>query len=343
MSMPETPRPPIPSGNAPAAPAAQQGQGNAIKVGQMLRLMGVEVDNARAHGYPLTCLMIEFDQMEGELARESRRVLLPELFQCLKKACIETGVRGLGVTKDPYVLAVFPHTPPAKARDLADHIVTKARSLGAPGGVSARCSVSIGISHNQHAAMDSFVALIEEAEVGLALAKERGGGQASQWREVEAEVEQLREDLVSGLQIAQSGPSAEEEARDELEWSRALLARMSNLFQDEPERSEGVLRLQKQALQILSDELGTWAETFASRLVERSRQVGRLEKRLAKLSKSLDSAEAELKRVASMKTVDTGLSSIYRNVQGLSGQDERFEEKSGMLKNIFEANLELQK
>lgn len=36
------------------------------------------------------------------------------------------------------------------------------------------------------------------------------------------------------------------------------------------------------------------------------------------------------------------MASMFDEVQGLDGGDERFEQKLGLMKSIFEANLELQ-
>jgi hypothetical protein len=66
-----------------------------------------------------------------------------------------------------------------------------------------------------------------------------------------------------------------------------------------------------------------------------------LERRVSKLTESLGLTEAELTRVAKMKNIDLGLSSLYRTIQGLSGDEANAEQKKEMLKNIFEANVAL--
>jgi hypothetical protein len=76
-------------------------------------------------------------------------------------------------------------------------------------------------------------------------------------------------------------------------------------------------------------------------MIESQRTIGQLERRVAKLTESLGLTEAELKRVAAMKNIDLGISSIYRNVQGLSGGEAGAEQKKEMLKNVFEANVAL--
>ena len=67
------------------------------------------------------------------------------------------------------------------------------------------------------------------------------------------------------------------------------------------------------------------------------------ERRIAKLSQSLDTTEKELKRVAAMKNVETGVASIYRTVQGLSDDDDNAEQKREMMQDIFDANMAFRK
>jgi hypothetical protein len=44
-----------------------------------------------------------------------------------------------------------------------------------------------------------------------------------------------------------------------------------------------------------------------------------------------------------MKSIDPGVASLYRTVQGLSYEDQMFEMKKAMMSSIFEANVALQK
>ena len=53
--------------------------------------------------------------------------------------------------------------------------------------------------------------------------------------------------------------------------------------------------------------------------------------------------EQRLIEVCTMKNVDAGVSSIYRQVQGLANVDEDYAVKKEMMKNIFEANMHFQK
>ena len=71
--------------------------------------------------------------------------------------------------------------------------------------------------------------------------------------------------------------------------------------------------------------------------------VERLELRIRKLSRSLEVTEERLRKVCKMKDIDPGVASIYREVQGLSGEDQSYAVKEEMMKNIFEANMLIQK
>lgn len=76
---------------------------------------------------------------------------------------------------------------------------------------------------------------------------------------------------------------------------------------------------------------------------EHGEELHRYELRIAKLTKSLELTEEELKRIAAMKNVDPGVASIYRTIQGLNAEDDSAEVKKEMLAGIFQANLALQK
>jgi DNA repair exonuclease SbcCD ATPase subunit len=76
---------------------------------------------------------------------------------------------------------------------------------------------------------------------------------------------------------------------------------------------------------------------------EYSGEIEMLQRRINKLNSSLEETEQQLARVAQEKSIDPGISSIYREVQGLSQKDSLFEKKNELMSSIFEANLALQK
>lgn len=100
---------------------------------------------------------------------------------------------------------------------------------------------------------------------------------------------------------------------------------------------EGVLEL---VLQTVAKERRA-AEEARSAL--RDREVDNLQRRIEKLTHSLETTEHRLRQVAAMKNIDDGISSIYREVQGLEDGSEQFGKKKELMSAIFAANLRLQK
>jgi vacuolar-type H+-ATPase subunit I/STV1 len=163
-----------------------------------------------------------------------------------------------------------------------------------------------------------------------------------QAREVERELDKLREEVdsqIAEIQEFQSKLFGDSNGKEEL-WGKQLMDKVLELFAREPEKSEGVLRVEKEVIALLKSELAAWRETStASRMIENQKQISQLERRVVKLTESLGLTEAELKRVAAMKNIDLGVASIYRTVQGLSADGGDAEQKKEMLKNIFDANM----
>ncbi len=73
------------------------------------------------------------------------------------------------------------------------------------------------------------------------------------------------------------------------------------------------------------------------------RTVDVLRRRVAKLSAMLEAARLEIERLAGSKTIDCGVASVYRDVQGLSEEDERYELKRALMASILEQNLRLRR
>ena len=75
----------------------------------------------------------------------------------------------------------------------------------------------------------------------------------------------------------------------------------------------------------------------------RDREVDNLQRRIKKLNDSLAQTEQRLQQVAAMKSLDGGISSVYRQVQGLDLSDQQAGKKKELMAEIFKANLKLQK
>jgi hypothetical protein len=72
-------------------------------------------------------------------------------------------------------------------------------------------------------------------------------------------------------------------------------------------------------------------------------EVQKLERRVAKLIAGLEETETALGRVAAMKGVDSGLESVYRDVQGLAAEEKAREKKLAILSKLYIANEKLQR
>jgi len=83
--------------------------------------------------------------------------------------------------------------------------------------------------------------------------------------------------------------------------------------------------------------------SIEAQMSEHRVEVEQFERRIAKLTESLEITEDELKRIAAAKNIEVGVGSIYRTVQGLSADDNDYETKKELMSSIFAANLELQK
>lgn len=73
------------------------------------------------------------------------------------------------------------------------------------------------------------------------------------------------------------------------------------------------------------------------------REVSNLQRRIKKLSDTLETTERRLQHVSALKDVDDGISSIYREVQGIDDSDSNATKKKELMADIFKANLKLQK
>jgi hypothetical protein len=80
-----------------------------------------------------------------------------------------------------------------------------------------------------------------------------------------------------------------------------------------------------------------------ARAALRDREVDNLQRRIKKLNDNLAATEHKLQQVAAMKNIEAGISSIYREVQGLDGADAQAGKKKELMGEIFRANLKLQK
>ncbi len=111
-----------------------------------------------------------------------------------------------------------------------------------------------------------------------------------------------------------------------------------------PGALRGLSELERRLLEIIDRILIEERERFLSTVQsEHEKKVGLLERRVAKLSQTLSETEDALRTVYNAKTIDGGIASIYKVVQGLNLDDSFLVQKKELLKEVFVQNLVLQK
>lgn len=321
----------------------------------MERLMRAEFDRAQRYKYPLVSALISVDrlgQLQDLYGYESKDEILRAVVGVLKAATRESDY--LGHLQSDRLMAVFPHTAPETAGLLARRILTGAKKLRFDRDGRSLCiSLSIGLAHNRHAGELSFDTLVRVAEEGLAVA-EAGGGD----RFIETELYQLfeRRRKRQGEPLDTFEPLSEPPAEPRA--PVPSIAAGAVPAPSEPDRllSESILAMlaaqgySAEALAALDQETIALAikrfhehrdRDVDGEADEARSRIDLLERRIAKLTQTLGATEEELKRVAALKGLDEGVSSIYRTVQGLSDSAEYKEIKRMLMREIFEANFEL--
>lgn len=123
---------------------------------------------------------------------------------------------------------------------------------------------------------------------------------------------------------------------------RRALSSVGPEFQHIGELEEGVMTLLLEELEKNRAELEELEAAPAPEAQVDPKAASLYERRIAKLTAALDEARESIERLAKLKNVDLGLASIYRSVQGLSPEADRYAQKREMMTDIFQANLRLQ-
>jgi GGDEF domain-containing protein len=325
-------------------------QKNRLSVPQMLHVMRIEFHRARHQSYPIVCLMIAIDGIEGLTADhgyELKQRVMRETYGLLRKATSEHGFIGMALMSGDRVMAVFPSLQPSRGGELGRFLNEGARQLVIEaGGQKLAIRLSLGAAHNLLAETNSsFEGLVERAGRALHMAREGGGDRYVMWREAEAELEALRGELKQRTHdfAEQHAVMMEEAAEVGGLQESAVLDQMQQIFAATT-RTPEIVELEKKVLALAAKELfEERRKAVAAQVAENRRQVDQLERRIAKLTSILGVTEEELQRVMAMKNIDAGVASIYRTVQGLSGSDEQAQAKKAMMAEIFRSNLAFQK
>jgi diguanylate cyclase (GGDEF)-like protein len=290
---------------------------------EVRRLMEVEYARARRYRYPLSCLMIAIDRLQ-ELAHlygeESRREILEQVVGLLRGATRSSDF--MGYLLDERLLAIFPHTEGVGCAAVARRLVQGARKLAFDGGGPVvSITLSIGLSHLDPERKQEFQDLLDEASGALALARSSGGNQLHVFK---YKAPPPPPPVAAGLPDEQGlGKMLERLLHEKLE---SIFASQGQTLPDFGNREKEVVALAVRRME-----------------EEHEREMGMLQRRLAKLSEALGMTENDLRRAIAAKSVDSGIASIYSTVQGLADDEAQADLKREMMSKIFEANVEMRK
>lgn len=316
-----------------------QAQSGLFSPAEIARLMEREYQRARRYGHPLTLLCAEIDRLES----------LHDLYGVESEQRIQRAVAGLlrssmrasdvlGAARGERLLVLLPHTPRAGAVALARRLVAGCRQLEFRGeGRSLRASLSIGIV--AHGDEDGLARLTERGELALRAAALAGGDRFVEYeRELPRAVgPQRATELEAAAPARPSAAPPPLPALHELSGS-TLEEKVRRLLQ--LAGGTETVELERQVLAILQQTVGEARQPRASR-AEVLEQMRVLEQRIAQQKRLLDASEEELALMIQEKSVDPGVASLYRTVQGLDPSAQNFQQKKELLAVIYRANIEL--
>ncbi|HEX6811817.1 MAG TPA: hypothetical protein VF384_09370 [Planctomycetota bacterium] len=175
--------------------------------------------------------------------------------------------------------------------------------------------------------------------------------QKSEWErqkeQAEDEIDQLRRDLAQqnqSLQLQLEQDALENASRYAGE--NAMIARKVADVMQALASSKGVSTkiAEERVMELVMDVIsGERHDAEQARRALRDREVDNLQRRIKKLTDTLQQTEQRLQQVAATKNIEAGISSLYRDVQGVSSDDALAIKKTELMAEIFRANLELQK
>lgn len=326
---------------------------------QIQHLMRVEFDRAQRYHYGLVLLVIGIDrleQLQDLYGTELRDQVHGALVGLLKGATRASDAMGCLV--DDRILVLVPHTPPEGAGVLAKRVLDGMRQINFDcDGRPTRVSISIGGAHNARKGELAFDTLLEVAVAGLKVARDSGGN-----RYVHSELydffekkraREARENAARNpapapapapvAAIPNVGPVTSSPAAADLS-AQILGEKIREMFGLSEKDNDLLGRIEREVVSSALREMKAELEkVLLESKSEHQRQIHVLERRIGKLSDSLGLTEAELQRVLTQKTVDPGVASLYKTVQGLSSSDVQGQLKKALMSKIFEANVELRK
>ncbi len=298
-------------------------------------LMRAEFERARRYEHPLACFVVEvyrLEQLTDFYGYESREEVMDGVVEVLVSRLRVGDFLGYR-EEDRFVLAL-PFTPAEGARALARRLLEGVRELVFDcDGRTLHVAISIGASYSDGAAAGSFQDLVSIAQRGAEKGQSEGGSRIVEWKPEKAEpdLEHLRQELEERTRFLKESLSVVTPAPASIPTDLTLAEKLRELLEraaatDTAESDNREEELQQRIQDLIS---------------QHNRQIDVLERRIGKLTCSLEATEDELRRMALLREVDSGIASVYRTVQGLDAGQADATSKRDMMSAIFEANMEL--
>lgn len=312
---------------------------------QIQRLMRIEFDRAQRYRYPIVFILLAVDrlsQLQDLYGFDVKTRILDSLTGLMKQATRTSD--SLGCLVADKLLMIVPHTPPEGAVTLARRIQKGARDLLFQAeDREVRITVSLGGAHNQKRGDFDFETMLEVAEGGLSVALAGGGDRyvhSDLYEFFQKKHEREAAQVPAPAAAVPSAPPADDGLGFNV--NDLLGDKIRELLGLGDEDSEILAKIQQSVIAEAIKELqGQVRQQLSGSDEEHRREVDLLERRIAKLTRTLGMTEGELQRVLQSKPGDLGVASMYQSVQGLSGSDVQAELKKELMAKIFEANMEL--
>lgn len=196
------------------------------------------------------------------------------------------------------------------AEELREQLSLIADKFGELAGVRA----AVGQLSGKVKFIEDVARQVQETQTSIAEA-EKG----SEWfSAIESQMAALREDLRRDLLADAQGGDMVASLRDKFE----------------AQVSDGVREM------LAGMDVAKVAELVS---VAQDERYANLERRMIKMSKGMEALQARLEELRFSAGEDSGIASVYKMVQGISGEDANGGVKKGCLAKLFQANMELRK
>ena len=318
---------------------------------EVRRTMELEYEVAlREHG-PFALMSIAIDDLlrHADAAGVSGELLLASLAGALRVLPREGDI--IALKEGPSMIVALTRSRPEATEALARRLVAAAKRLPVPGvDHPVVASVSIGLAFARYDAGYWFDTLLAVAQDGAQVASSGGGSRAVHtelYTFHQRRLERLHPERPKPVvppppdtKAASSPPKPKVAAATpgspppSSNGGAPAAVPVDGSRQNVQDLEERVLRLAREWAQ------EALAKALAEQNKQHSTQVDILERRIKKLSKSLEEAQVDLERAQGGAETDPGIASTFRAVQGLHGGAD-VAAKLEMLAKLVEMNLAL--